>query len=106
MGMSLDTYLGLSYDQLWRAYEDWEGQRQKDREADELSQWRIARWLAWRTHCPPDKKSPSQFDFIELAGDKEIKEYLEKKKKEKVKNRPKKSQKDERRFRAIVKHWG
>ena len=104
MGMGLDTYLGLSHDQFWRAYRDWEGQRRRDRETDGLNQWQIARWQAWRELCPPDKKSLSQFDLIELPGDKETMEYLYKKRREKTK-KPKEPMKDEKRFRAVVKRW-
>lgn len=102
MGMSLDTYLQLTPGQTVEAYLQWKQEKQEDFERDDLSRWRIARWQTWTQLYPPDKKTASQFDILDLPGDDKIKEYLKKKREAKKRKQP---ARDERRFRAIVERW-
>lgn len=101
--MSFDTWLKLTPAQFYKAYEDYQESEREKFEAEDLSRWRIARWQVWRTLCPPDKKSISQFDLITLPGDEAIKEY-HKQQKHEHKNKPK-NPRDEARFRALVERW-
>jgi hypothetical protein len=97
MGMSLDTYLGLTPSQFQRAYELYLEKIKSDREHAENVAWQVARWQVFRTLCPPDKKKISVFDLIELPGDKELR---------KPKTGKGKPVKDEARFRALAEKWG
>lgn len=92
MGMQLETLLQLTPYQFSAAYEKFIEQRHTDRESAETTQWRIARWQVWRQLCPPNKKTLSQTDLLELPGDKV----------EKTDTKPKK---DENRFRKLAKKW-
>jgi len=97
MGMSLETYLGLTPSQFQRAYELYLEKIKSDREHSETVAWQVARWQVWRTLCPPKKKKISVFDLIKLPGDEQFK-----KAKKKTEGSP---VKDEKRFAAIADKW-
>jgi hypothetical protein len=80
-------------------------QKHQERQDEELLRWSVARWQVWRAMCPPDKKTISQFDLIELRHDKELKEYLKKQKPKKQQRTPEEKKKDEQRFRTLADKW-
>ena len=97
MGMSLETYLGLTPSQFQRAYTLYLEKVKSDREHAENVAWQVGRWQVFRTLCPPQKKRISVFDLIELPGDEAYK---------KAKAKGKAKEKDEKRFRALAEKWG
>jgi len=96
MGMSLETYLGLTPSQFQRAYELYLEKIKSDREHAENVAWQVARWQVFRTLCPPAKKQISVFDLIELPGDKALR---------KLKTGKNKPVKDPKRFAALAEKW-
>ena len=97
MGMSLDTYLGLTPYQFGLCWQKHQEQKQQERQAAELVQWQVARWQVWRSLCPPQKKKISQFDLITLPGDDQVKEQTTTAKKT--------APRDEHRFRTLADKW-
>lgn len=99
MGMSLDSYLGLTPSQFQRAYELYLEKIKSDREHAENVAWQVGRWQVFRTLCPPDKKRISVFDLIELPGDERLRQA------QAPKRRKDTPEKDEKRFRALAEKW-
>jgi len=81
IGLSLDTFLGLTLQQFDNAYE-----RYMDRiEADDIQAERNARLTAFRIVCPPEGKTLSLYDFWPIKGDEELKRLAKAAKKKKQK---------------------
>lgn len=69
MGLSLESFLGLTLQQFNNAYE-----RFMERiEADDIQAERNARLIAFRVVCPPEGKTLSLYDFWPIKGDEELK---------------------------------
>lgn len=98
MGMSLQTYLGLTPSQFQLAYKLFLEKTKNDREHAENVAWQVARWQVFRTLCPPKKKKINVFDLIELPGDSDLRQAQSPGRK----GRP---EKDEKRFRALAEKW-
>lgn len=74
--MSYNSFCSLTPYQFQRAYELFIDKVHKDRAQTELNAWQIARWQVWRTLCPPEGKTLSLIDLIELPGDKKLKKEV------------------------------
>ena len=77
MGLDLETYLSLTPFEFQEVYKAFVEKASLDREWQELKDMRVARWQVFRTLCPPQQKTISVYDLIELPGDKEQKERIE-----------------------------
>jgi hypothetical protein len=69
MGLSLETFRGLTPQQFNIAYEKFIERL----EADDIQAERRARLAAFRTVCPPPGKKLKLYDFWHIKGDEEIK---------------------------------
>ncbi len=89
MGLSLDTFLGLTPQQFELAYEKFIERI----EADDIQAERRARLVAFRTVCPPEGKTLSVYDFWYIKGDELMKQAA----------KPKPSKRN--RFEELNKKW-
>jgi len=83
MGLSLESFLGLTPQQFSIAYEKF----MERIEADDIQAERRARLMAFRIIAPPDKKKISIYDLWEIKGDTEVKREQRKKQKPSSRNR-------------------
>jgi hypothetical protein len=93
MGMSLETFLGLTPHQFHAARIKFIERVRKEREQAELTAWQVARWQLFRTLCPPKEKQIRITDLIKLPGD----EGYEK---------TKTAESTSERFNQLAKKWG
>jgi hypothetical protein len=63
--MSLDDFLAISPSEFSEIYASW----LKLQETKEQNDWNRARWIVFKTLCPPDKKSINIFDIERFAWD-------------------------------------
>jgi hypothetical protein len=69
MGMSLETFLGLTPHQFRIARTRFFERISKERQQAELTAWQVARWQVFRTLCPPTEKQIRITDLVKLPGD-------------------------------------
>lgn len=74
MGLGLEDFLNLTPFEFQAVYLKHIEKIEKEREWETNTRWQIARWKVFRTLCPPQQKSISIFDLIELPGDEIIRQ--------------------------------